>query len=62
MQQSRLKSSSGLLVSYVEMFKLLGELASVANILKDPRGMVERRQAEKAGDDEFPTKQSHVGP
>jgi hypothetical protein len=44
------KSSSGLLVSFAEAFKLLEELVAVATELKDPRGMAEARRAKKAAD------------
>jgi hypothetical protein len=45
-----IKSSSGLLVSYAEAFKLLGELAADAIMLMDPSGIPEARRANKAAD------------
>lgn len=46
-----LKSSSDLIVSYAEMFKLLEELGAVAGELKDPRGLAETRRAKKKADE-----------
>jgi hypothetical protein len=45
-----IKSSSGLLASYAEAFKLLEELVAAAAELKDPTGMAEARRAKKAAD------------
>ncbi|MBE0413211.1 hypothetical protein [Yoonia sp.] len=41
------KTSSGNLVSYLEMFELLQDFENIVDEVKDPRGMLEKRLAEE---------------